>query len=278
MLRYTNATARRVRRQMREGWRMANLESGGERREYVAGLEKGLAVIEAFAARGSVLTLSEAAALTGCSRASARRCLRTLEALGYVQSDGKYFSLAPRVLRLGHAYTRSNPLPRLVQSVIEAASERTGEAMSVTVLDDIDVVVIARALVRRPFAVNNGVGSRLPAFASAAGRVLLAALPEDEAEARLVRMPRPQLTPRTPTEVGDVLAILRRARAHGYAVNDQEVERGVRTLAVPVRNRGGAVIAALSESIGDLKTDMNRLAERRLPDLEAARARLAALL
>jgi IclR family pca regulon transcriptional regulator len=247
-------------------------------REHVAGLEKGLAIIEAFGARGSPLTLSEAAALTGCSRAAARRSLLTLAALGYVQSNGKYFSLAPRVLRLGHAYAWSNPLPRLAQSVIDAASKRTGEAMSVTVLDHTDIVVIARALVRRSFAVGDGAGARLPAFASAGGRVLLAALPEEDAEARLRAMALPQLTPHTPTQVNAVLAILRQARVRGYATNDQEVERGIRTLAVPVRNRGGEVVAALSQSIADGRTAMESLVERRLPELEAARARLAALL
>lgn len=249
-----------------------------QRREYVAGLEKGLAIIEAFARRQSVLTLSEAAELTGCSRASARRCLRTLESLGYVRTDGKYFSLAPRVLRLGHAYMSSTPLPRLVQSVIDATSERAGESMSVAVLDATEVVVIARALVHRPFAVDNGVGSRLPAFCSAAGRILLAALPDDAAEALLRRMPRPKLTPHTPTDVSSILAIVRQTRERGYALNDQEVERGVRVLAVPLRDRNGDTVASLSQSIADAKTSIDRIVARRLPALEAARTRIAGLL
>ena len=248
------------------------------RREYVAGLEKGLAIIEAFGQRQTVLTLSEAAELTGLSRAAARRCLLTLEALGYVKSDGKYFSLAPRVLRLGHAYMASTPLPRLVQPVIDAASERSGESMSVTVLDDTEVVVIARALVHRSFVMSNGVGSRVPGHASAAGRVLLAALPEDTAAELLARMPRPKLTPRTPTEIGEILAILREARARGYAVNDQEAERGVRVLAVPLRDRNGTTVASLSQSISDEKGSIDKLVERRLPALEAARNRLTSLL
>jgi IclR family pca regulon transcriptional regulator len=150
--------------------------------------------------------------------------------------------------------------------------------MSVAVLDDTDVVVIARALVHRPFAVDNGVGSRLPAFSSAAGRILLAALPDDAAEALLRRMPRPKLTAKTPTDVARILAIVHEARERGYAVNDQEVERGVRVLAVPLRDRNGDTVASLSQSIADPKTPMERLVARRLPALEAARTRIASLL
>src|SRR5690606_30541264 len=138
-----------------------------EDKEYVAGLEKGLAIIEAFGIRHGTLTLSEAAEITGHTRASARRSLLTLQRLGYVASEGKYFRLAPRVLRLGHAYVASTPLCRVVQPVLEATSERTHESSSVAVLDGMESVFVARATARRSLSDGLGMGSRLPAYCSA---------------------------------------------------------------------------------------------------------------
>jgi IclR family transcriptional regulator, pca regulon regulatory protein len=248
------------------------------RSEYVAGLERGLAIIEAFGTSQSVLTLAEAAKIAGYSRASARRCLRTLEALGYARFDGKYFSLAPRVLRLGNAYVQSNPLTRAVQSVIEAAGERARETTSVTVLDDTDVILIARALVRRSLAGGLVVGGRIPIYCSANGHALLSGLPDDQVKALLARIPRPKLTPHTRCEIKEIMRAVALVRTRGFAINDQEVEIGLQTMAVPVRDRQGRVIASLSQSVTGLKGSLVEVVKRRLPQLETARARLDGLL
>ena len=139
----------------------ADRKQTASNREYIAGLEKGLATIEAFSNGRERLSVTEAAESVGLSRAAARRCLLTLEHLGYAEYDGKYFRLAPRALRLGHAYISSNILARLVQPVIEATSERLGESMAAAVLDDTSTAVIARTAVRRSLSAGLAVGMRL---------------------------------------------------------------------------------------------------------------------
>ena len=208
--------------------RPARPSSAADDREYVAGLEKGLAVIEAFERRQSALTVTEASELAGLSRAAARRCLRTLQRLGYADSDGKYYRLAPSVLRLGHAYVSSNALPRFVQPIIEAASERTQRSMSVAVLDRGEVLVIARAHVRRSLESGLGIGSRLPAYCSANGRVLLSALADPDIARLLKGMTLRRLTARTKVQPRDLLKEIRAVRARGYAANEQEVAGGRR--------------------------------------------------
>lgn len=246
-------------------------------REYIAGLEKGLAVIEAFGRRKSALTITEVSDAALMSRAAARRCLRTLHHLGYADFDGKYYRLASRVLRLGHAYLSSNTLPRFVQPVIEAASERTDRSISVAILDRADVVVVARAHVRRSLADGIGIGSHLPAYCSANGRVLLSAFPDQKILALLGRKPLPRLTAHTKTRPRDVLAEIKAARMRGYATNEQEVELGVRTIAVPIRARSGDVTASLSMSapVGDFdRAGLIKL----LPELDVARRRIESAL
>lgn len=246
-------------------------------REYVAGLEKGLAVIEAFGRRKSALTITEVSDAALMSRAAARRCLRTLHHLGYADFDGKYYRLASRVLRLGHAYLSSNTLSRFVQPVIEAASERTDRSISVAILDRADVVVVARAHVRRSLADGIGIGSHLPAYCSANGRVLLSAFPDQKILALLGRKPLPRRTAHTKTRPRDVLAEIKAARMRGYATNEQEVELGVRTIAVPIRARSGDVTASLSMSapVGDFdRAGLIKL----LPELDVARRRIESAL
>ena len=246
-------------------------------REYVAGLEKGLAVIEAFERRQSALTVTEASELAGLSRAAARRCLRTLQRLGYADSDGKYYRLAPSVLRLGHAYVTSNALPRFVQPIIEAASERTQRSMSVAVLDRGEVLVVARAHVRRSLESGLGTGSRLPAYCSANGRVLLSALADPDIARLLKGITLRRLTARTKVQPRDILKEIRAVRARGYATNEQEVEAGVRTIAVPICDRSGTIIASLSLSapVGEPARDA---LVKLLPELQAARSRIEAAL
>lgn len=247
-------------------------------KEYVAGLEKGLAIIEAFGIRNGPLTLSEAAAITGHPRATARRSLLTLQRLGYVESDGKYFRLAPRVLRLGHAYVSSTALPKLVQPILEGVSERTQESSSLAVLDSGDAVFVARAATRRSLSNGLGMGSRLPAHCSATGRVLLAALPQDEAERLLQRMPRRQLTPRTRYQIPELMTILEEIRRIGYAVSDQELELGVRSIAIPVQDTQGRIVAAMSLVASTARYTLESMTETLLPELQSARRMMATLL
>jgi len=249
-----------------------------EEKEYVVGLEKGLAIIEAFGIANRALTLSEAAEITGHSRASARRSLLTLRRLGYVEWDGKLFKLAPRVLRLGHAYVTSTSLAKIVQPTLEAFSERTHESSSLAVLDGSDVVFVARAATRRSLANGLGLGSRLPVHSAATGRVLLAALPEAEAEQRLKRMARRQLTPHTRTDIAVLMALLDEVRHQGYAISNEELELGVRSLAVPIHDAQGRTIASMSVVSATTRRTIDNMLDYLLPELESARRMLTSLL
>ncbi len=254
--------------------------SGGAaaRPEYVAGLAKGLAVIEAFGARHPRLTISEAAGLAGLSRAAARRCLLTLERLGYAEYDGRYFRLAPRALRLGHAYVLATPLPRVVQPVLETLSERTHESASAAILDGTDAVFIARSTTRRSLSAGIGVGTRLPAYCSATGRMLLSNLPDASVKRLFRKLPPVKLTAKTITGSAELLDEVRRTRLQGYAISDEEVELGLRSIAVPVRNALGEMVAAMSLSVQTSRMGRKEMVEQLLPALETSRRILSAML
>lgn len=249
--------------------------AGEENREYVAGLEKGLAVIEAFGAQRPRLTLSEAAELTGLSRASARRCLLTLERLGYASFDGKYFRLAPRVLRLGHAYLSSTSVAKVAQPVLESISERTHESASVAILDGTEAVFIARSTIRRSLSVGVGIGTRIPAYCAATGRVLLAALPDAQVAALLRDSAPRKLTPKTIVDVDKLLRVVQKVRGQGYAISDEEIELGLRSIAVPIRDSSGEVLAAMSLAVRAQRMEAHEMVERLLPALEAGRRAFA---
>jgi len=247
-------------------------------REYVVGLERGLTVLEAFGRQQGRMTVTEAAAMTGLARATARRCLRSLQHLGYAEYDGKYYSLTARTLRLGSAYLSSHPLARTVQPVIEAASERARESVSVAVLDRTDVVIIARALVRRSLSSGLSIGGRLPCYCSANGRILLSRFTDREIETLLRDVPRHKLTPHTRTGVPEILREIRRARALGYAINDQEVELGLRSIAIPLRNRKDEIVASVSQQLSDPAVNLKDLVETSLPEIQRTRNRIASFL
>lgn len=263
---------------MEKGAKVSQDERSAEDKEYVAGLEKGLAIIEAFGIRNGLMTLSEAADITGHTRASARRSLLTLQRLGYVESDGKYFRLAPRTLRLGHAYVTSTALPKLVQPILEATSERTHESSSLAVLDGTEAVFVARAATRRSLSSGLSLGSRLPAYCAATGRALLASLPPEEAERLLKRMARHKLTPHTRTEITDLLGILDETRQQGYAISNEELELGVRSIAVPIRDAAGKTVASMSLVVSAARMSLDRMVNTLLPELESARRMLGTLL
>lgn len=247
-------------------------------REHIAGLEKGLAIIESFGATHPKLTLSEAAKLTGLSRASARRCLLTLEVLGYAQCDGRDFRLAPRVLRLSHAYLSATPLAKVAQPVLESISERTHESASVAILDGTDIVFIARSTSRRSLSAGIAIGTRLPAYCAVTGRVLLAAVPDAQAAAVLRASELKKLTPHTRTGHKELMQEIRKVRENGYAVGNEEIELGLCTIAVPIRDSAGDTIAAMSLAARTSRVARDQVVGRMLPALEAGRRALAGVL
>src|SRR5690606_18731799 len=177
-----------------------------QERDIMGGLAKGLAVIETFTAERPRQSIAEVSAASGLDRATARRCLLTLAHQGYADYDGKFFTLTPRVLRLGTACLATMPLPQLVQPLLDALSEQLGESSSVSILDGAEIVYVARAAQRKVMSIALMPGSRLPAFCTSMGRVMLAALPSAEARERLGTAPLPQRTPHTLTDPETVLA------------------------------------------------------------------------
>jgi IclR family pca regulon transcriptional regulator len=247
-------------------------------KDFVTSLQKGLDVLTCFSRQHSKLTLSEVARLTGSSPASARRSLHTLLALDYLESDGKRFWVAPRALLVAHAYIASRPTPQLAQPLLDALAERTRQSASMGKLLDDDVIIIARSTGRRSLATGLGIGSRLPAYCSALGRVVLASLPPAEAARRVRSMPRPALTDKTIHEADAVLERVDRCRREGWAGADGELELGVRSMAVPVFDREGGFVGGLSISVRAERMAMTEFRDTLLPVLVKARERLRELL
>ncbi len=247
-------------------------------RDIMGGLAKGLKVIEAFTAEHPRLSISEAAEISGYDRATTRRCLLTLAELGYCAYDGKYFTVTPRVLRLGTGCLASMPLPRIVQPWLDRLSEEIGQSTSVSILDDGDIVYVARASQRRVMSIALMPGSRLPAYCTSMGRVLLAALPPERALELLSAEPLVQRTARSQTDVGELQRILQDVKAAGYASIDQEVEVGLRSIAVPLAGARGQTLAALNVGLAATEEPMQAMVSRYLPALLRIKAELSGIL
>ncbi len=247
-------------------------------RDIMGGLAKGLKVIEAFTAEHPRLSISEAADISGYDRATTRRCLLTLAELGYCGYDGKYFTVTPRVLRLGTGCLASMPLPRIVQPWLDRLSEEIGQSTSVSILDDAEIVYVARASQRRVMSIALMPGSRLPAYCTSMGRVLLAALPSERALELLSAEPLAQRTPKTQTDVGELQRILQDVKAAGYASIDQEVEIGLRSVAVPLVGARGQTLAALNVGLAATEEPMRAMVSRYLPALLRIKAELSGIL
>ncbi|MBF54024.1 MAG: IclR family transcriptional regulator [Confluentimicrobium sp.] len=246
--------------------------------DFIASLAKGLRVIETFGPDRPRQSVAEAAEAAGLDRATARRCLLTLRELGYADHDGKHFQLTARVLRLGMGALSALPLPQIVQPWLDQLSDQIGQSASVSVLDETEIVYLARAAQRRVMSIGLMPGSRLPAHCTSMGRILLAALPEAEARALLDRS---DLTPRTPhslTEPEAIMTELARIRAQGYAIIDQEVEIGLRSIAVPILNVQDRTVAAMNVGLPALHADASALAEIYLPGLKRTQAGLRRVL
>ncbi|MEV0082583.1 IclR family transcriptional regulator [Saccharopolyspora sp. NPDC050642] len=246
--------------------------SGG----YVQSLARGLLVIRAFNESNPEMTLSEVARATDLSRAAARRFLHTLVHLGYVWTDGRVFALTPRVLELGFAYLSSVSLPEIAQPHLERLVAEVHESASVSVLDGPDIVYVARVPTSRIMTVSINIGTRFPAYATSMGRVLLADLGPADLDAYLSEVDLEPLGPHTITTPAAFEEELARIREQGWALVDQELEAGLRSIAAPIRDRANKVVAAVNISSHASRTSPEEARENLLPPLQATAARISA--
>ena len=240
--------------------------------QYVQSLARGLSVIRAFSSDHPQMTLSEVARETGLTRATARRFLLTLVEIGYVRTDGRQFALTARVLELGYSYLSGLSLPELAQPHLEHLSADLHESTSASVLDGHDVVYVARVPTRRIMSVGINLGTRFPAYATSMGRVLLSGLKEEELEAYLSTAELRPLTPNTIYDPDALRSAVAHVREQGYASVSEELEVGLRSMAAPVHDRDGRIIAAINVSMQvSPTTDVD---EAYLPLLLAAAGRI----
>lgn len=249
--------------------------------DFIEGLAKGLAVLESFDTERQRLNATQAAERAGLTRAAARRHLLTLAHLGYLDTDGSHYWLAPKVLRFSGSYLASARLPRLVQPTLNRLALMARESFSVAVLDGDEVVIVARsASPQAPRLLPYGLhlGTRLPAHATSTGRVLLAALGSREVGRWLKGRELPRLTPHTVVDVGELRARIDQARRDDFAVACEEHEPGVLALAVPLRDMKGATLAALNVVVSPQRMDESELQRTALPLLLEAARELRSLL
>ncbi|GAA4671839.1 IclR family transcriptional regulator domain-containing protein [Gordonia humi] len=242
--------------------------------DYVQSLARGLSVIRVFGADAPRQTLTDVAKATGLSRATARRFLLTLVELGYVATDGSLFWLTPRVLELGYSYLSSLDLSELAGPHLETLSATVHESSSVSILDGADIVYIARVPVSRIMTVSIRIGTRFPAHATSMGRVLLAGLSPADLDAHLVGALEP-VTDRTVVDVDTLRAQLDEVREQGFCLVDQELEEGLRSLAAPIRNRAGTVVAAVNLATQASRYTTSQIRKNLVPPLLDAAAAIS---
>jgi IclR family transcriptional regulator, pca regulon regulatory protein len=233
--------------------------------DFVEALARGLDVLACFDAGHREMSLSEVASAAGLARPTARRLLLTLEELGFVRSCGGAFSLTPKVLSLGMAYVGALGLWEIARPHLQALVARTGESSSMAQLDGSDIVYVARVSVPKLIALRVDIGTRFPAVQTSQGKVLLAALTPERLEATLAEPSRsglPAVAGRSPDELRDELT---EVRARGWALADEELAPGVRSVAVPVRDRDGVVQAAMNVTVHAAETTTERLLQEYLP-------------
>jgi IclR family pca regulon transcriptional regulator len=253
------------------------LDAGhGPHSDYVRSLERGLAVLRAFGPGRSGLTLSDVSRITGLTRAAARRFLLTLVELGYVTTDERRFSLSPRVLELGYGYLSGLGLTDVATPHLEELVAALRESSSIAVLDGDDIVYVVRVPTKRIMTVTITLGTRFPAYCTSMGRVLLAALSPERFGDYLARAKLEPLTPRTVTDKDRLAAIVAETRARGYALVDQELEDGLRSVAVPIVDRRGATLAAVNVSAHASRVSLEELRTRHLSCLRLAAERINA--
>ena len=248
------------------------------RREFVQSISRGFAVIKAFSGRPDALTISDIAQRTGLSRAASRRFLLTLKELGYVSAEDGLFRLSPRVLDLGFTFFSTMRLPDVARSTMEQVVATMQESCSITVLDGMDIVYVARVPAKRIMSISLSVGARLPAYCTSMGRVLLAFLDQASIDRYLSEVILKPLTARTVTNKEQLRHILGKVRDQGWAILDQETEVGVRSVAAPIRDHSGRTIAAINISSHASRATMKQIRARFLPVLLQAASRISDLL
>ena len=248
--------------------------------DFMTSLARGLAVIQRFTQQNRSLTIAQLSHRTGIPRAAVRRCLYTLGKLGLVGSeDARTFSLLPKILTLGHAYLSSSTLASFAQPLLDRVSERSGESSSIAILDGTEIIYVARSsITQRIMSVDLSIGTRLPAYCTSMGRALLADLPPSELDAYLRRVKLVAHTPKTLVAPDRLRKALADAAKDGYAIVDQELELGLRSIAVPVRNASGRVAAAMNISTQASRVPMQDLTRRFLPELASAARELSSML
>jgi IclR family pca regulon transcriptional regulator len=245
-------------------------------KEFMATLAKGLAVLGSFDKQRPTMTLSQAALAAGLSRATARRILRTLAALGYVVQNGREFSLSSGILRLGFAYLTTQSWIEQAAPLLRQLSEQFHESCSAAILEGAEIVYVARFPARRIMSVTLAVGTRLPAFHTSLGRIQLGFLDEAEIWRRLMSLRVEAYTPSTITDVQALYERVQEDRAQGFSIVDEELERGLRSIAVPVLDRDGQAVAAFNLSTHSTRTTRNEMRERFLPSLRSVAAQISA--
>ena len=258
--------------------------------DFVVSLARGLEIIKAFGVSGEAsvaqsnmrvadaMTLSEVAEKTGLARAVVRRFLYTLAELGYVTTDGKYFRLTAKILDLGFAYLSSFSLPKLAERFLEEVTLETKESSSASVLDGQEIVYVARVQTRRIMSVSLGIGSRLPAFCTSMGRVLLAHLPAEALQQYLKTVKFDRFTEKTIVEPEALRKELNVVAKQGFALVDQELEIGLRSLAVPVFSGGGRAVAAINIGTQAARTTKAQIVQEFLPALRKAAKNISSCL
>lgn len=247
-------------------------------RDFVQSLERGLEVVRSFNEDHPRQTLSEVALSTGYSRAACRRLLHTLITLGYVGVDNRKFFLQPRVLEIGYSFLSSLPFRTIVEPFIEDLSDKVKESVSVSVLDGADIVFVSRVATSRIMTLSLSVGSRLPAYCTSTGRVLLADMTVVEQRRHLSQAPIVALTKFTLRTEKEILAELEKVAKRGWALNDQELEIGLRSIAAPVRDSAGRTVAALNISTPVGRTNLKQVREVLVPQLLATTQRVNSIL
>ncbi len=245
---------------------------------FMTSLARGLAVLRAFSDARKPQTIANISQQTGIPRAAVRRCLHTLKQLGYVDAELNNFSLRPKVLTLGYSYLSSTPLTVSAQPYLNNISRQLNESCSLAVLDDGEVLYVARSATSRVMSVALNAGSRLPAYCTSLGRVMLAHLPADELDAYLARTKLRAMTPNTVTAPKRLREILAGVRQNGYAINNEELEVGLRSIAVPVRGASGNVLAALNVGAQAARVSTEQMENEFLPALQRCAQELAVLL
>lgn len=245
---------------------------------FMTSLARGLAVLRAFSDSRRALTIAQISQKTGIPRAAVRRCLHTLKQLGYAEAEMNNFSLRPKVLTLGYSYLSSTPLAVSSQPYLNSISQALNESCSLAVLDDSEVLYIARSATSRVMSVALNAGSRLPAYCTSLGRVMLAHMAPDELDAYFAKTKLRPMTERTVVSQKRLREILAGVRQAGYAINDEELELGLRSIAVPVRGASGKVLAALNVGAQAARVSTAQMEREFLPVLQRGAQELSVLL